>query len=85
MTSIDYASFATRRLGELLEHSRRTEDDFQRRLEARLGSREKGGADRAPSFDPVAKRLAFLLAKARTRRRAVERELAVRPAIPTIR
>jgi hypothetical protein len=80
MTAIDYTHFDTRRLGELLERSKHTEADFEDRLEARLKKRlEMGGADRAPNPDPVAKRLAFLAAKARTQRRAVEHELATRP------
>ena len=80
MTAIDYARFDTRRLGELLEHWKRTEKDFALRLEGRLKKhRLTSRTNGAPVPDPVAKRLGFLLDDTRARRRALERELAMRP------
>lgn len=78
MTTIDYRRFGMTQLGHLLEQSKRLEQDFQDRFEARLQLGFAGDATRASNPDPVARRLGFLLAKARSRRRAVERELAMR-------
>lgn len=81
MTAIDYAQFDTLRLGELLEQSKRREQDFHDRLETwRRKAGEASDANLAPGPDPVAKRLGFLLADSRNQRRAVERELAMRLA-----
>lgn len=67
--------------GERLERSRRIEEDLRQRLQARLRSVEAGDAQGAPGKDPVAVRLAFLLAKTRRRREALEEQLAQTPAI----
>ena len=75
---IDYTRFDERQLDELFERSRRSEEDFQRRLAARLDFPDLPKTHRAANLDPVAKRLWFLLAKARNERRAVGRELAMR-------
>lgn len=79
MAAIDYTRFDTRRLGDLLEQSSRTEIDFQDRLETwQKKVAEASDANLAPSPDPVAKRLGFLLVDTRKQRRAIERELAAR-------
>jgi hypothetical protein len=78
MTTIDYRRFGMTQLGHLLEQSKRLEQDFQDRFEARLQLGSADDANRASTPDPVARRLGFLLAKARNRRRAVVRELAMR-------
>lgn len=78
MMPIDYTRFDERQLEELFERSTRLEDDFQRRLAARLDFPDLPEAHRASNPDPVAKRLWFLLAKVRNERRAVGRELAMR-------
>ena len=78
MNKIDYTHFDSRQLRELFEHSKRSEQDFQGRLEARLNGAALLNADQALNPDPVMKRLGFLLARARDERRAVERELTTR-------
>jgi hypothetical protein len=77
MPTIDHARFDARQLGDLLERATSSEKDFRHRLEARLRQRA-GTGDAAPVADPVARRLAFLHAKAQNERRAVERALALR-------
>ena len=78
MMQIDYTRVDERQLDELFERSTRLEEDFQRRLAARLDFPDLPEAHRASNLDPVAKRLWFLLAKVRNERRAVGRELAMR-------
>lgn len=78
MMANDYRRFDTRQLKELGAQSRRSEEDFQRRLDARLRRSDLPNSPQTPSPDPVAKRLRFLIAKVRDERRAVERELAMR-------
>jgi hypothetical protein len=80
MIPIDYTSFGTHQLAALLEQSKRSERDFQDRLETRLRLGDVRRANHASNSDPVAKRLGFLLAKARNQRRGVEREFAMRLA-----
>ena len=78
MIKIDYTGFGTRQLDQLFEHSKRSEQDLQHRLEARLRHAELPSTRHTFNLDPVAKRLGFLLAKIRGQRRAVGRELAMR-------
>ena len=78
MRAIDYRRFGTRQLDELFERSKRSEQDLERPLAARLDLAELPNAHRTSNSDPVAKRLGFLLAKFRNQRRAVEQELAMR-------
>ena len=76
MTAIHYAHFDTRRLDDLLEQSQRTEIDFRKLLETWQEKLvERSDADVPPTPDPVAKRLRYLLADARRRRRTFELEL----------
>ncbi len=77
MMPIDYTRFDESQLDELFEQSRRSEEDLQRRLAARLDF-PVSKAHRASNSDPVTKRLGFLLAKVRNEHRAVGRELAMR-------
>jgi hypothetical protein len=79
MKAIDYRRFSTRQLDALGARSRQTEQDFERRLDARLNRADLPGTQQPTNPDPVAMRLRFLLAKVRDARRAVERELAMRP------
>jgi hypothetical protein len=76
MTVINYGRFITEELRDLLKDSERTEQDFQERLGNR--TRKAGDAGESPEPDPLAMRLAFLVAKARQQRRAIEGELASR-------
>ncbi len=78
MTPIDQVHLDASHLDELVERSRRAEEDLQRRLAARLGFAGLDQANPAPPSDPVAKRLGFLLTKVRDERRIVERKLAMR-------
>jgi hypothetical protein len=79
MKAIDYRRFSTRQLEALAAQSRRTEQDFERRLDASLNRADLPGSQQKSNPDPVAMRLGFLLAKVRDERRAIERELALRP------
>ena len=76
--AIDYWRFNGRQLDELLEQSRRSEEDLQRRLAARLDVPGSPKMNRALDLDPVAKRLWLLLVKVSNKRCVVERELAMR-------
>ena len=78
MVPIDYRRFDERQLDELLEQLKRSEEDLQRRLAARLDVPDLPKAHGALDLDRIAKRLWFLLAKVSNKRRAVERELGMR-------
>lgn len=78
MMANDYSRSGNRQLEVLLGQAKRSEQDFQRRLDARLDRPALVDAHGSSNPDPVAKRLRFLLAKFRHERRAVERELAAR-------
>ena len=78
MMAVHYSHWGMRQLEHLAAQSRHSEEDFKRRLEARHLRDDRPDSHQAALPDPVAKRLGFLLAKARDERRAVERELAVR-------
>jgi hypothetical protein len=78
MMAIDYGRFGRRQLEELGAQLRWSEQDFERRLDARLNRVDLPNSHQMSNPDPVAKKLGFLLAKVRDERRAVEREFAVR-------
>jgi hypothetical protein len=62
-----------RKLGELIRHLARSEQDMEERLAAREKQMREVAEDNP---DPVRKRLFFLLLKHRGQRRATEKELA---------
>jgi hypothetical protein len=73
--AIDYMRFDERQLDRLLAQSKRSEQDLERRLSARL---ELAARSTGSNPDPIPKRLRFLLAKVRKQRCAIEGELAAR-------
>ena len=70
-----YTHLSRPKLGELIRHLARSEQD----MEERLAAREKQVRESAEvNPDPVRKRLFFLLLKHREQRRAAKKELAIR-------